>query len=134
MDDAALIAKARSVLRWRQLSEDCSASEVSAALESISGNVFVGVSISAACGVGACAEYAAVAQMVTAGENQIRKIVAVASDGKIIPPCGRCRELLYQVDRRNLRTQIILDGGKLVTLASLLPYPWQDAWTERSSR
>lgn len=134
MDDAVLIERARSVLHWRQLSDDCTASEVSSALESISGKVYVGVSISAACGIGACAEYGAVAQMVTAGESQIRKIVAVASDGKIIPPCGRCRELLYQVDRRNLRTQVILDGGKIVSLSNLLPNPWQDSWTERSTR
>ncbi len=134
MDDSVLIARAREVLHWRQLSDDCTASEVSAALETVSGNVFVGVSISAACGIGACAEYGAVAQMVTAGESQIRKIVAVASDGKIIPPCGRCRELLYQVDRRNIRTQVILAGGRLVSLSTLLPEPWQNSWSERSTR
>jgi cytidine deaminase len=67
--------------------------------------------------------------MVTAGETRIQKLVAISADGKLLPPCGRCRELLYQIDRGNLETEIILGPGRPTRLAELLPRRWQDLWT-----
>jgi cytidine deaminase len=43
--------------------------------------------------MGFCAEHAAIASMLTAGESKIMTIVAVNCEGAILPPCGRCREL-----------------------------------------
>ncbi len=128
MENAQLIEKARSVLSWRQLSPECTAAEVGAALCTDKGNVFVGVSLSAACGIGYCGETAAIAQMITAGESRIDTVVALSGDGKLMPPCGRCRELLYQIDHGNLETNILLEGGKTIHLAELLPERWQELW------
>lgn len=47
--------------------------------------------------MGFCAEHAAIAAMITAGENRIVKLVAVSSSDGIIPPCGRCREFINQI-------------------------------------
>jgi len=63
---------------------------VAAALLSEKGNVYVGVCIDVCSGMGFCAEHAAIAAMITAGENKIEKIVAVGENG-IYSPCGRCR-------------------------------------------
>ena len=128
MNNADLVEKAQAVLHWRQLSEECTAADVSAALITEAGNVYTGVSISAACGIGFCAEYGAVAEMIKNGETRIQKLVAVSGDGKFMPPCGRCRELLYQIDRENLAAEIILGLDKTVTLEKLLPERWQDLW------
>lgn len=128
MDNSDLIEKASEVLHWRQLSEECTAGDVSAAVITEAGNIYTGVSISAACGIGFCAEYGAVAQMVLRGETRVQKLVAVSGDGKFMPPCGRCRELLYQIDRKNLAAEIILGLDKTVTLEKLLPERWQDLW------
>jgi hypothetical protein len=50
--------------------------------------------------------------MVTAGEYQIAKIVAACRDGDgllyVLPPRGRCREFIRQVDPANLDTEVIL--------------------------
>jgi cytidine deaminase len=73
--------------------------------------------------MGFCAEHAAIAGMVTAGENQIASIVAVDWDGAIIPPCGRCREFIYQVDGRQGETRVIIPN-KVVALKNLLPERW----------
>ena len=130
MDNIDLIEEARAVLNWRQLSEECTSGEVSAALVTTSGHIFTGVSVSAACGIGFCAEYGAVAQMICRRESRIQKLVALSGDGKFMPPCGRCRELLYQVDRENLKAEIILGLDKTITLAELLPERWQDVWQQ----
>jgi cytidine deaminase len=128
MDNAELIRKAKEVLRKRAMTEECTAGEVSAAVLTSDGNVYVGVSISAACGIGFCAEHSAVAHMVTMGESRVAKVVALSADGKFLPPCGRCRELLFQVDRENAAAEVLLGEERTVRLEELLPMRWQDSW------
>ncbi len=79
--------------------------------------------------MGFCAEHAAVAAMVTAGENRIIKMVAVLWDGSIIPPCGRCREFISQLHDDNANTEVMVSEGVVVTIRDLLPHDprWQDA-------
>ena len=127
MNNTELIDAAKAVLGDRKLSEYCSAGCVAASLITEAGNVYVGVCIDAACGIGFCAEHTAIAQMVTHGESRIVKIVAIAEDGVFLPPCGRCRELMYQVDTRNLETKILLGPHRVTQLSDLLPMRWQDA-------
>jgi cytidine deaminase len=64
--------------------------------------------------------------MITAGESKIKKIVAVWTDGTIIPPCGICREWIWQIDKENWNTEIMVEKGKVVTLKQLLPYHWHN--------
>jgi len=77
-------------------------------------------------GIGSCAEHAAVAAMVTAREYQVAAIVAVWRDEEerlfVLPPCGRCRELLRQIDRRNLDSDVVLGRDTVLKLRELLPY------------
>jgi len=89
------------------------------------GNRFSGVCIDTGSGTGFCAEHSAIAAMVTAGEYQIAKIVAVWRDGDgllyVLPPCGRCREFIRQVDPANLDTEVILGSDQSASLRDLLP-------------
>ena len=128
MDDEQLIGRAKAVLQTRKLSPECTVGEVSAALLTTKGNVYVGISISAGCGVGFCAEHSAVATMVTQGESRVQRLVAISSDGKFLPPCGRCREMLFQIDRGNLDAEVILGPERTVRLEKLLPERWQEWW------
>ena len=125
MDFSELIARARAVLSPRALSADASAGGVAAAILTRGGHVYTGVCIDTACSMGFCAEHAAAAAMVTAGEHEIAQIVAVGSHGQIMPPCGRCREFLYQINHENLRCEILLKN-RVATLDELLPERWED--------
>ena len=49
-------------------------------------------------------------------EYKIKKIVAVLEDGQILPPCGGCREFIYQIDGDNLETEVIIGENKVVKL------------------
>lgn len=51
--------------------------------------------------LGMCAERNAIANMITNGESQIDKIVAVMPDGKVGSPCGACREYMMQLDKES---------------------------------
>lgn len=108
--------------------EGNSAGKVGCALQTIAGDIYTGICIDSACSVGFCAEHAAVADMLKDRQTQIAMIVAVTERGNIIPPCGRCREMLVQVDSRNMQTQVIIAEDKIVPLSTLLPNPWAEVF------
>ena len=124
MDNASLIAEARKCAGPFTLSKKwLMAGSVAAALVTEDGNIYTGISLELACGIGFCAEHSAIAAMLNARETVIKRIVAVTIVD-ILPPCGRCRELMAQVDSQNLKCEVLLPQGEVRTLKELLPYHW----------
>ena len=116
---------AAATLSPRRVSEDIEVGGVAAALVTDQGNVYRGICIDTACSMGFCAEHAAIAAMLTAGEDKVAQIVAVNWDKSVLPPCGRCREFLLQLG--NPETQVLVAEDTAVPVKELLPYSWQDA-------
>ncbi len=100
--------------------------DVAATLVTASGQRFSGVCIDTGSGTGLCAEHAAIAAMVTAAEYRISAIVAVWRDEQerlyVLPPCGRCREFMRQIDPANLDTIVVLSGQRTALVRDLLPF------------
>ena len=120
-----MIEKADKIVGKYKLSNaDFSAGTVGSALLTAKGNVYTGIDIDVACGIGFCAEHSAIAEMLKNRETQIEMIVATNSKS-IIPPCGRCRELMFQIDSKNLNTKVYLSKEKYMTLDKLLPNRWE---------
>ena len=109
----------------RKLSEYTDVAMVGAALLTDKGNVYKGVCIDAPCGMGFCAEHSAIAAMVTAGENRIVKVIAVGADGRIMAPCGRCREFMAQIHDDNRNAEVMLARDNILLLKDILPYDWR---------
>jgi cytidine deaminase len=120
-----LYDRAKSVINPRKLSESAEAGGVGAAILAESGNVYTGVCIDTACSMGFCAEHAAAAAMITAGESRVLRMIAVGWDGHIMPPCGRCREFISQIHDENLNAEVMVGEGIIVTIRELLPYDWR---------
>lgn len=116
--------EARKVSKNRKLSDLASCGGVGSTLITAKGNLYTGICIDACCGIGFCAEHAAIAEMLKHGESEIREIIAVTDHGKILPPCGRCRELIFQIDPRNKETIVHLSANKTKRIKVLLPDPW----------
>ncbi|MDO9537634.1 MAG: cytidine deaminase [Thermoplasmata archaeon] len=123
MNPQNLINKAREVVGEFKLSHDFTAGSVGSALITKSGNIYTGICIDLACGIGFCAEHAAIAEMLKSRESQIEMIVAV-NEEEILPPCGRCREMMIQINANNANTKVIVAEGKIMTLDELLPVRW----------
>jgi cytidine deaminase len=65
--------------------------------------------------------------MLTNGEHEIVKVVAVMSDGHVGAPCGACRELMVQLMPKDYKgIEILMDYEKkrVVTLGELTPEWW----------
>ena len=128
LTDQDLIQAATQLVGQFRTSQDCVAGGVAAALVTRAGNVYTGICIDTACSLGFCAEHAAIADMLKARESEIEAIVAVAASG-IYAPCGRCRELIRQVNPANSTTRVIVGVGTVVSLSDLLPFASSDGST-----
>ena len=117
---------ARKVQNGRTISPFIEAGAVAAAILTKKGNVYVGVCIDTASTLGMCAERNAIANMITNGESQIDKVVAITPDGKVGSPCGACREYMMQLDKDSGEIEILLDleTEKTIKLKELIPDWW----------
>lgn len=118
---------AKAVLNPREISEMMEAGGVAAAIEAGSGKIYVGVCVDGACTLGICAERNAIFNMITHGENKIKRVIAVNRDGKAMAPCGACRELMAQFMPKEYKgIEIMLDyeNERIVTLGELTPEWW----------
>lgn len=118
---------ASAVLNARRISDYVSCGEVAAAVRSSSGKIYVGVCVDTCSGLGVCAERNAIFNMLTSGEDEIDKVLAIMPDGSCGAPCGACRELIVQIMAGKYRdVEIMLDYPtvKTVTLGELTPQWW----------
>ena len=122
-----LYEAAKSVQNERKISEYVEAGGAAAAILSASGRIYTGVCVDTCSSLGICAERNAVFNMLTNGEQEIRKVLAVMPDGKNGAPCGACRELLVQLMPKTYRDiEIMLDheSEQVITLGELTPNWW----------
>lgn len=117
---------AKSVQNNRTVSPFVEAGGVAAAILTKSGNIYVGVCIDTCSSLGMCAERNAMANMLTNGEHEIDKVVAVMPDGRVGSPCGACREFMMQLSRDSGGIEILTDyeSRATVRLRQLVPDWW----------
>ena len=71
--------------------------KVGAALESADGRIFNGCNIeNATYGLTVCAERVALWKALSEGLRQFRRIAVCADTAQLTPPCGSCRQLLWE--------------------------------------
>lgn len=120
---------AKAVQKPREISEQIYAGGVAAAVESSSGRIYVGVCVDTCSTLGICAERNAIFNMLTNGEHEIRRVLAIMPNGKTGAPCGACRELMVQLmsrssSYRSIEIMLDYDSERIVTLGELTPEWW----------
>lgn len=118
---------AKSVQNGRQISDYVEAGGVAAAVLSESGKIYTGVCVDTSCTLGICAERNAIFNMITNGENIIKRVLAIMSDGRVGAPCGACRELMTQLmpgSYGDIEILIDYETGKTISLKDLTPQWW----------
>lgn len=102
---------------------------VGAAIQAADGRVFTGCNIeNASYGLTMCAERVALFTALAAGARAFRAVVVVADTARPTPPCGSCRQLLWEfcgdvpVVLANL-TEVTARH----TAGALLPFPFDGA-------
>ena len=117
----------KAVQNDRKVSEYIEAGGVAAAVLSGSGKIYTGVCIDTCSTLGICAERNAIFNMVTCGEQEIKRVLAIMPDGKSGAPCGACRELMVQLMPEGYKDiEVLMDyeSKRIVTLGELTPEWW----------
>ena len=115
--ELARIVQARAYAPYSRFKVGC-------ALRSASGPVFVGANVeNAAYPQGLCAERAAVAAMIAAGDQRIAEVAIIGSGNEPCAPCGGCRQLLSEFATAQTPIHMAGADGSLetATMAELLP-------------
>jgi cytidine deaminase len=116
--DAATAARSRAYAPY-------SGFRVGAAVRAESGAVFAGCNVeNAAYPVGTCAEQAALAAMVAAGERRLAEILVVGNGEALVTPCGACRQRIRELALPGAAIHVAGPGGVRRTfgLDDLLPF------------
>ena len=118
---------AKAVQNGRKISDYVEAGGVAAAVLSSSWRIYTGVCVETCSTLGICAERNAIFNMLTNGEQEISKVLAIMPDGRTGAPCGACRELMVQLmPERYKDIEIMPDYGaeRVITLGELTPEWW----------
>ncbi len=118
---------AKAVLDARRVSEYVTCGEVAAAVRSKSGRIYTGICVDTCSTLGICAERSAIFAMLTAGEQEIDKVLAILPDGSSGAPCGACRELMVQLmpdSYKDIEIMMNMETGKTVRLGEITPDWW----------
>lgn len=91
------------------------------------GELYSGCNVeNAAYGLTLCAESGAISALIAAGQQKIRKVVIVSSADILCPPCGACRQRLFELADGNMAVHLYKMSGEYETLyiEDLLPHPF----------
>ena len=71
--------------------------KVGAALEDETGRIHTGCNVeNATYGLTVCAERVAVFKAISEGARKFTRVVVAADTGELTPPCGACRQILWE--------------------------------------
>ncbi|MGL6095923.1 MAG: cytidine deaminase [Fimbriiglobus sp.] len=109
---------------------------VGAALEADDGAVITGCNVeSASYGLTLCAERVAVVKAVSEGKRRFRRVAVVADTQTLTPPCGACRQLLWEFAPDATVVLANLQGTSATfTVRELLPHGFDGSLLETRTR
>jgi cytidine deaminase len=123
-DASALIAAARRARRHAHAA--FSGFKVGAALETSDGTIITGCNVeNATYGLTICAERVAMFKAISEGHRRFRRVVVVADTAAPTPPCGACRQILWEFggDLEVIMANLRRETGRYA-LSALLPLPF----------
>jgi cytidine deaminase len=100
--------------------------KVGAALETVDGAIVTGCNVeNATYGLTICAERVAMFKAISEGHRQFRRVAVVADTEAPTPPCGACRQILWEFggDLEVILANLTRETGRH-QLSDLLPIPF----------
>ena len=96
---------------------------VGAAVETEDGKVFTGCNVeSASYGLTVCAERVAIWKALSEGERRFKRLAVVADTKSLTPPCGTCRQIIWEFCRDATIVLGNLRGGvETLSVSDLIP-------------
>jgi cytidine deaminase len=105
---------------------------VGAAIEDESGRIFTGCNVeNATYGLTMCAERVAVFKAISEGAREFKRIAVAADTDALTPPCGACRQILWEFCGDAELTLVNLQGkSETFRLKDLFPRPFDASFLD----
>ncbi len=109
---------------------------VGAALQTKAGKVYTGCNVeSASYGLTVCAERVAIWKALSEGEREFTDLVIVADTETLTPPCGTCRQIIWEFAKHANIVLANLHGQREeVTIKDLLPRAFDAMFLKDATR
>ena len=109
---------------------------VGAALQTKAGKVYTGCNIeSASYGLTVCAERVAIWKALSEGEREFTDLVVVADTEALTPPCGTCRQIIWEFAKHARIVLVNLRGRREeVSIKDLLPRAFDARFLKESGQ
>lgn len=107
---------------------------VGAAVETKAGKIYSGCNIeNASYGITVCGERVAIWKALSEGEREFSQIAVVVDTEELTPPCGVCRQIIWEFCG-NIPVTLANLSGKIETLMmeDLLPRPFGNRFLEQN--
>jgi cytidine deaminase len=104
--------------------------KVGAAVEDASGRIHTGCNVeNATYGLTICAERVAIFKAISEGAREFRRVAVAADAEKLTPPCGACRQILWEFCH-DVEIVLVNPAGKTQTyrLSELFPEPFDASY------
>lgn len=124
MPNSASDLRKAATAAWENAYAPYSNFKVGAAMRGASGTIYIGANVeNVSYPVGTCAEEAALAAMVVAGETEVIEAYVIADAPEPVPPCGACRQRLKEFGADDVTVWMGTTDGKeeATTIGDLLP-------------
>jgi len=121
--DAALVARQHAFAPYSKF-------QVGAAIEDSDGRIHTGCNVeNATYGLTVCAERVAVFKAISEGARQFRRVAVAADTDSLTPPCGACRQILWEFCG-DVEIVLVNPRGKIETyrMRDLFPKPFDASY------
>jgi cytidine deaminase len=100
--------------------------KVGAAIEDEKGRVFTGCNVeNASYGLSVCAERSAVLKAISEGAAKLKRVAVVADTDVLTPPCGACRQILWEFcDDAELILANLAGKQEILSIKQIFPRPF----------
>jgi cytidine deaminase len=109
---------------------------VGAAVRADSGKIYTGCNVeSASYGLTVCAERVAIWKALSEGERQFTDLAIVADTNTLTPPCGTCRQIIWEFCRNATIVLANLQGQtETASIKELLPRAFDARFLKEAAR
>jgi len=104
--------------------------KVGCAIEDENGRVFTGCNVeNASYGLGLCAERVGIFKAISEGAGKLVRLAVVADTDTLTPPCGACRQILWEFcGDAELTLENLAGKRETMTIQQILPRPFDSSF------
>ena len=124
MEINELIRIGKEAIAYSRITPRLKTGDCICVLESTDNRLYTGYSMSFSNSC-FCAEQSAIIQMINDGVYSIKRMVTISKEGQVIPPCGKCIEIISHLPN-STEIEIAISDFAVKFFRDIYPFDWKE--------